>query len=731
MADYGVDTTIPNNANPSQLTQPTPQPAAPAPQDHPFNGQALDDAFDKAFTPDQGDVQKLQASTGGQWAQQSGSTGQNSGVNAVGSPSDIAQASIGRNVNERLQIWSKLVGDKNAMIGPPINGQNDVWIRGQDGKFHPADTGHTDFMQDLAKKTGAGIDTVVQSVSALAGAGAGAVVGAPEIGAAAGYAAGPGLSSASRQFLMSRYYGVKPNPEQLKRDMYIGGAMNLFAGGLLTGAGNVASNVATSIEDSSASRMSTLAKSQVEAKNFMDAVGAQPAEVIDSQGNVNAPMSNAGERLFSATQIKRQQLNDLISTTNEQIVAANNNKVNTQGLASVVKDFMQKDGYRFDDMGMPVPYESYKLGIEAVPDQETRLFMNQSQADQLPSVNMSRIDRPRMGTDAMNDLAEDYKALASGQMDMGNFLQMTRDWQENAKFKPLDMRSDATRSGWAELQHTATSLRQQEIQTRLQNDPQMLNAVNDAYHEYSSSKDAIDMIYDAYRKNQNSPEKLAQLFVQPGKQELLSQAKSLFADKPQVMKDVRSAWLSEKMGKYVGNDGVFNSNAFIGDLKKTGGETLNQLFEPGELGNIYRSAKIMGSVKTSDLMSQAQGQNVVDAIGNLADSTGGASLSRPWAVMKWLENKPKFSEYMCSPDGLSKLAAQKPPAVARILNNMSTALKNKAAQSAAAVAIKNTKNGQNIYNSMNPLGAFTPIKPPAQGTTGSEDAMDQAFGANQ
>jgi hypothetical protein len=62
---------------------------------------------------------------------------------------------------------------------------------------------------------------------------------------------------------------------------------------------------------------------------------------------------------------------------------------------------------------------------------------------------------------------------------------------------------------------------------------------------------------------------------------------------------------------------------------------------------------------------------------------------------------------------------------------MSTALKNKAAQSAAAVAIKNTKNGQNIYNSMNPLGAFTPIKPPAQGTTGSEDAMDQAFGANQ
>jgi hypothetical protein len=749
MADYGTDAAMASGAGPSQAPQPVPQ-ATPPPstQDsgHPFNDDAVDQAFAKTFSqpinnqptnksiPDPSDVQRLQSAA----SNPAGDQRQWSGVNAQGSPSQLAQAGLGRNVNERLQIWSKLVGDSNAMIGPPIGGQNDIWIRGDDDKFHPADTGHTDFMQDVAKKTGAGIDLAVTSLAALGGAAVGTAAAAPEIGAAIGYAAGPGMASAGREFLMSRMYDVKSKaPDelvsgQLKRDIAIGGSLNLFMGGIMSGMGNIAGNAADSIEQGPGVRSAKIAEAQVNAKNFMDSVGARPNNIITDNG-VESPMSDAGSRLFSATQLKRRQLNDLIGTANDQIIAASNNKVNTNGLASVVKDFMQKDGYKFDDTGMPIPYQEVPIYLNEVPSGDSaKSFYSTQQttpvdmSTQVGSVNASRINRPKMGTQSMNDLAEDYKALASGQMDMGNFLQTIRDWQENAKFKPLDERSDATRTGWANLQHMATTLRQSEIQTRLGNDPDMLNAVNNAYHEYSSSKDAIDMIYNAYKNNQNSPELLAKTFIQPGKQELLSQANSLFADNPQIMKDVRSSWLSEKMGNHVGADGVFNANSFIGDLKATGGETLKQLFKPEELGSIYRAGKIMGSVKNSDLMSQAQGQNVVDAVGDVAKNASGFSFSQPWGIVKWFQNKPKLADYAASPDGFQRLAKQQDPASAAMLNGLASILRNKAIQSTATQVIKSNP----IYKNINPAPGYLnmpPVQPQPMGATGSDAAAAQVF----
>lgn len=746
MADYGVPVGIPNNAGPSQLTPQmgSPQPAATPPPDqgHPFNEDALGAAFDKIGSSggqppgpqiDQGDQQKLQAAA----TNPSGDQRQWSGVNAQGTPGQLAQASLGRNVNERLQIWSKLVGDQNAMIGPPINGQNDIWIKGQDNKFHPADTGHTDFMQDVASKTGAGIDLVTNTIAGLAGAAAGTAVGAPAVGAALGYAAGPGLSSAGKQFLMSRMYDVKskaPNEllgGQLTRDIAIGGSLNLMVGGIMQGAGQISSNLASSVENGPTVRMAKVADAQIAAKNFMDAVGAKPVETIGENG-INAPMSQAGARLWSATQLKRTQLNDLIGAANDQIVAASPNKVDTNGLAGAVKDFMTKDGYKFDDRGMPIPYQNIPIYANEVPSGDPNQRFNTTfQTDppqyssQVGEVNSSRINRPKMGAQSMNDLAEDYKALSSGQMDMQNFLQMTRDWQENAKFKPLDDRSDATRAGWAQLQHVATTVRQNEIQSRFQSDPDMANAITNAYHEYSSTKSAIDMVYDAYKNNQNSPELLAKTFIAPGKQNLLSQANSLFADNPEVMKGVRSAWLSEKMGNHVGDDGVFNANNFIKDLRNTGGETLSQLFKPEELGSIYRASKIMGSIKTSDLISQEQGQNVVDAIGDLTKTSSSASFSKPWGILKWLDNKPKLSDYLSSPEGLSKLAGQQEPWHASLLNNMSSYLKNKALQSTATEAIQKTKT----YDNLNPFGVTGhTIQPVSQGSYGSDAAAQQVMG---
>jgi hypothetical protein len=730
MADYGADVNVPNNSGPGQLTSgPSnfPQEANPpsAPQGHPFNEDALNAAFDKI--PAQQDVQRMQAASQQPGAQASGTPTQWSGVNAIGTPSQIAQASIGRNTNERLQIWSKLVGDENAMIGPTINGQNDVWIRGQDKKFHPADTGHTDFMQDLAKKTGAGIDVVTQGVAALAGAAGGLALGSPAVGAALGYAMGPGASSAGRQFLESRLYGVKPDPEQFKRDLYIGGALNLFMGGVMQAGSNMVANAAEAVAESPGARISKLADAQISAKKFMDSVGASPVQTIDESGEINAPMMKSGERLWSATQLKRQQLNDLIGSANDQIIAASPDKVPTQPLAQAVKEFMQKDGYKFNDQGMPVPYQNVPLGYEAVPsDLESKYFLHESD---IPVANVSeaRLNRPKMGTEAMNDLAEDYKALQSGQMDTKSFLQTIRDWQENAKFKPLDERSDATRSGWAQLQHVATSYRQQVINNTFKNDPDMLGAINNAYHEYSSTKDAIDMIYNQYAKNGNSPELLSKVFFQPGKKELLSQAQSLFADRPDIMKDLRGSWLSEKMGKFVGSDGVFDSNGFIKDLRKTGGETLSQVFQPGELADLYRSAKIMGSVKSGDIVSQEQGKNFTEAVASMAEQAHRVSLNQPSTWLNLIQNKPKLADYMTSPEGLSKIASTKDPATAKILSGLSTVIKNKFVQAGAQEAVKQSS----LYKNINPFGIAKPVTPPPQGYKGSDAAADQVFGSGQ
>lgn len=728
MADFGVGVSIPNGSGPSQAPQPVPQPASPpADQGHPFNEDALSDAFDKTFgggggqaqgnQVDQNDVQVLTAARSNPTNQATGNPNQWASVNAAGTPGQLAQASLGRNINERLQIWSKLVGDSNAMIGPPIAGQNDIWIRGKDDKFHPADTGHTDFLQYFAKKTGAGIDLAVTSLAAFGGAAIGTAAAAPEIGAALGYAAGPGLSSAGREFMMSRMYDVKSKAPgelvsgQLKRDAAIGGALNLFMGSVMSGMARVGDTAAGAISEGPTARAGKIAEAQQHAQNFMDAVGARPRSIITENG-IEKPMSDAGSRLISATQYKRQQLNDLIGAANDQIISASNEKVNTFGLASVVKDFMKKDGYQFDDHGMPIPYQDIPVGAQEAGDAP------------LAMVSQANINRPKMGTQAMNDLSEDYKALASGKMDMDGFLKMTREWQENANFKPLDVRSDSTRAGWAQLQSMATRVRQNEIQTRLSNDPELLSSVNNAYHEYSSSQDAINMILDAYKRNQNSPEALANTFIKPGKERLLSQAQSLFADQPQVMKDVRSAWLSEKMGKHVGPDGVFNANTFMSDLRGTGGETLNQLFKPEELGSIYRAAKIMGNVKSNDLITQSQGQNVVDALGDIADKTSSFSFARPQAILKWLENKPKLADYVSSPEGLSKLAAQKDPTSAAILNNISSALRNKILQSTATEMIKSTRP----YKSFSPNFVGAPeVQSMPQGSQGSDAAASQVF----
>lgn len=614
-------------------------------------------------------------------------------TNAIGTPGQIAQAHIGRNVNEELQIWGKMVGDQNSRIGPDGN----VWIKGKEGKFHPADTGHTKFVQDVAKWSGAGIDLTAQALTEIAGIAGGAAAGAvagpagavtgAKMGAIAGWAAGPAVGSASRQFLSSRLYDVTPDKDQLKRDMLIGGSLNVLLGGVFSGmVAPGVRNVVTEYGESAAQRSIKVARAQQATQDFMDTVGAKPAAL--GEEGIETPLANAGERVYSTVDNLRKELGSNISAAKDQILAADpSRKPVLQKLAGDVRDMLVKNGMRFNEQGMPIPFENIairasdeisQVGGRPPLTQEQRIFaLPSQQTNIIGTVNEATLRNPlgsEGGAAVLNDMANDYKAMVSGQMGMEDFLNMTRKWQDNADFKVFDQRSDSIRSAWAKLQHQAVVARNGEIATRVK-DPDTLAFIQKSYSDYSSKTDAINMVMDAWKKSENSPEAFAKMMVRPGKETLLSQFKELTADDPGVFKQLRSSWVSENMDSHVSPDGIFDAPGFFKSLKDVGRKNLSIMFSPEEMGKIRKASTIMGNIKTSDLVSQGQGQAISDSIADLVKMGQKFDLSKPGTWMNFLKDKPKLAEYVAD-KGLPELAARNSIEDASKINSVGRSIKN-------------------------------------------------------
>jgi hypothetical protein len=752
MADYGTDVGVPNNAGPGQLAPPagTPQPAPTPPPDqgHPFNEEALGSAFDKIPSQTQGPAGSQNP---GQGAPQFDDQGKQ--TPAAGNFSQIAQANIGRNVSERLQIWSKMVGDNNAVVGP----NSDVWIRGQDNKFHPADSDHTNMIQDIAKKSGAGIDVVAMGLTDLAamagGAGAGALAGGPggaavgaKVGYIAGLCAGPAAGSAGRQFLESRVYGIQPDKEQFKRDALIGCATNVFMGGIFSGmgigpqiaktgiVGSALDKIGSNAAESASQRSIRLARAQEAGGQFFDAVGADPKPMISDSGEINTGMSQAGDQIKGAVDAKRQGLNSAIEDA-RTIIVSSPGKPNALPLAQGIKQKLVDEGVRFDEHSMPISPDT------AIPINATPVGVNAP--IQIGATTQRSVSQM---SPAVDQLMDDYKACVSGQMDKDSYLDMVKRWQADSQFKVFETRPDAEVASWRQLQRMGVEHRNNMIADALQSSPDDLAKVQKAYGDYRATTDALDLVDQQFKQAKNSPEILAQSFFQPGQKELLTQFQSAFKDNPSLIRNTRAAWLSQKMGNYMSQDGVFNSPGFLKELQGMGGETLSQLFNPTELASLKRSASIMGSIKTSDLTSQAQGDSVTQAVGDLAT----ASRTNTQALLKWFQDKPKFADYVTRAGSMEKLASQTVAEDPTYANGFIGALRNwtvgtkvlsgapKASELAGSsvpfnlrqigtAAITNSKVANIVGNVAGKAGAPVPvITNPSQGTTGSQAGFDNA-----
>lgn len=759
MADgYGVDVSVPNSAGPSQLpaAQGTPPPQnTPAPSG-PFNLDSLSEQFGKIPSQAPQPSPQPQQQSAPQFADQGAQTP------AIGSASQIAQANIGRNVNERLQIWSNLVGNNNAVIGP----NSDVWIRGQDSKFHPADSDHTNMLQDVAKKSGAGIDMVTMALTDLAttaaGTGAGFLAGGPpgavmgaKVGAITGLMAGPGLGSAGRQFIESRLYGVQPDKEQLKRDFLIGGAINTFTGGIMSGmgfgpqlmrsgvVGTVADNIAASGAESAAQRSVKIARSQVAAKQFFDSVGAEPSPIIGEGGEINTSLSQAGDNIKGAVDVKRQNLNSAIEEA-RNIIVSSPGKPNTLPLAQGIRGKLIDEGVRFDEHSMPIdPGE--KIPITASPvtnDVYGPKPFDPFATSQGQVVGQTTRRAAMQMSPAVDQLIGDYQACVSGQMDKDSYLDMIKRWQSDSQFKVFETRPDAEVASWRQLQRMGVEHRNGMISDALQGQPQQLANVQKAYSDYRATTDALDLVDQNFKQAKNSPEALAQSFFQPGQKELLSQFQSAFKDNPKLINDTRAAWLGQKMSNHVNQDGVFNSSSFIKDLQSLGGESLSQVFKPQELATLKRSATIFGSVKSSDLTSPAQGQAIAESTAELAKSTRGN-----WgALLDWFKGHPKYADYVSSSGGLDKLAAQNISEDASRINSFKSALRNQIVGNkvlgnmptnlqlaTSSVPLNARQIGAGLVQNSNTarrfapyIGMPAPATPAPQGTTGMQQGLDEA-----
>lgn len=620
--------------------------------------------------------------------------------NAVGSAGQIAQAHIGRNANEQLQIWGKLVGSNNTRIGP----DNNVWIRGDDKQFHPADTGHTNFLQDVSKWSGAGIDMTAMALSeiagtaigggtgaaigALGGGGVGAVPGAAvgaKVGSIVGLMAGPAIGSASREYLEKLWYDVKPDKEQFKRDAIIGGALNTVMGGLFSGlgpltpaaltggaienglVGSVVKKFTTAGADSASARIQQVAKAQASAKNFFDTLGVKPASL--GEGGIDTPMADAGNQVKTFAQGLRSELSDSIQTARQKIIAASPAKPDLSSLADYTQGFLKRAGMSFDENGMPIPFKTHDI-----------YSANPEVALPVGTVSESSIKSPlgsRGGEGVLNEMSEDYKAMKSGQMSMEDFMNKIQTWQDDAKFKVFDNRSSSERSAWAQLQHQAVDVRNSEINQRLADDPVSLKFIKDSYSNYRSKIDATDMFLDKVSKSQGSDEALANSLVGPGKDYVLGQYKALTADRaPHLFDNLKASWLSQKMGEHMNDEGIFDAVNFRKDLQNLGPANLKILFTPQELGQVNRSAMVMNRVKTNDLFTPASGDSVSQMAADMIKQGQKLDISKPSSLLNFFRNKPSYAEYVAD-YGLPKIAAQTSDIdQATAMNKAGTALKN-------------------------------------------------------
>jgi hypothetical protein len=349
----------------------------------------------------------------------------------------------------------------------------------------------------------------------------------------------------------------------------------------------------------------------------------------------------------SAADSLRSRLNTQVEFYRDRVInaAGEDGRYAAAETVDTLRTILRENGATFDKDGTAKitgrlsPTTDYRASYAP---RDTGLVNEAGQPITRPNIDWSRVEVPGApvrepihpvgvseGKTLMGHLADDYNRLVAEQAQGGikakELFDTTSFYQDTSAFEQLFGTRATTIS--RKVGAAAASDRDRMAMQLLTGEEG--DAFKAAYKEYTTKTDYLRDVEKLIRKEDNA-QIVAEAVIRPRKAEDVSNFKKLFGGQrineagvdESAWGQVRSYFIDKLFNDHIdGSTGVLEAGKLMNTLKKYGDDVLNQVFEPGELGQIRKIAAQAGRIQTNDLMSGEQYAKVIQgAIGATAIS---------------------------------------------------------------------------------------------------------------
>jgi len=604
------------------------------------------------------------------------------------------RAGLGRTPKEQASLFEQSFGKENVKIR-----SGKIYFRKEAGgrfqSVEPEDLGFfADLFSDLADNSGAileaGAAVPFEAAGALAGAAGGAAGGPPGVGygAAAGVMTGAALGGVAgadlrAQAIQSAGGTLDPEVSLNQERLYgaTGNVVGMGAGAVLKmGAQKVVGVLEWAAKEAPINRIKAIA----EIKNAFTDLSARYRP-----SNRAVTASDVTDRVVGAAEHERNILNTQVELSRETVIErAGEQKFEMRRTMGTLKEMIEEQGGTFEKDGTArlsgsQPDQTFRYPTEVqrpsslVDAQGQPLIVTETKTASftIPGDPIPEPLKPfgiTEGGPLLDRLVSDYNRLLTegkaGGVSAKDLYDVTSFYQDSSGFeKTFGTRATtvARKIGYA-----AATDRDLVAAAALRGHPQE-QLLTRAFNEYYQRTDALKKIEKTIRTQQN-PELVAQAIVRPKRAQDIRDFKRLFGDgkswdsaEGPVWNTVKSHWIDSLVQSHTDEaTGLINAPALLKKMKGYGDETLREVFEPGELGEMRKLALQASKIQTSDLKKRAGFANFGQSIASLAVYKNLLPINQARVLWNLTRSQPQAADYLMD-EGFMQMVRSAPSGSAR------------------------------------------------------------------
>lgn len=584
-------------------------------------------------------------------------------TDVAGSVTDLAKTGLADNIQDQKEILNKLYPGKADIQ----NGR--LVLKDEKGKSQQYDGFSLNIVKDLAQLSGKAIDFITQALitplMTTAGASAGTAV-APgpgtAYGATSGYVAslpvGTWLGKTGKDYLMQSWTGVKPDEARAKADLKASIALNTIFGIAIPAAFSGGRFVNEQLANTAGNR--AIANDAIQ-KGTRDLVESATGKTIYPPG-LTSPSGEAGETVRKTYQSEMEKYSQRVGEVKARAISDSNDaNVNISDLKQKYKDVLNEvapGAIKYDQHGFiqspnkPVPV--YATPINPNPE------LTSPNDIAVSSIAPSKMEAPfgsaREGQKALSTLVDHYNALNAADVQSGGipFSQFDRKVQELQGLSVSDQAlftDPKVNRVFSQLQHSASEQRNMEIINRIK-DPVLKSKALDAYHDFATFKNPADQLDALWNQTHGVADSFADALVNPSNAKTLQGLKNMTAHNPQIMKDVKAAYLNRIFNENF-NDatGQFNSRGFMKSIDSLG-DSKQILFNQGEYNSMRYYSRQFERIKQADPselgITQKIGRMILQLNPLTQESMSQTNAVQAMGAIKALESNPALAQKIAS-----------------------------------------------------------------------------------